>query len=278
MAFSKVMIIGNLGRDPEMRYTPNGRAVTEFSVAVTHRGREPADRRVGRPGDRLVPGDRVGRPCRAHGRGIPQGQPGVRGGAVPDPRVRRQGRHEADLARDHRRQRHRPRAERPRRGGVLRGPGRRLRPPGWRRSRRGGGGRSRRPAGARPTTPISTTCPSDPGDLTHAPRPIPKARRLLPRSASSQGLRVLRRQEPRSTTRRSTASAATCPSAPRSSRAARPARAPATSASWPWPSSGPATSRCSRTPPAPPALIAGDRHPAAPAIRAARHLRWSSGC
>ena len=41
MAFSKVMFIGNLGRDPEMRYTPNGRAVTEFSVAVTHRGRDP---------------------------------------------------------------------------------------------------------------------------------------------------------------------------------------------------------------------------------------------
>lgn len=41
MAFSKVMIIGNLGRDPEMRYTPNGRPVTEFSVAVTHRGRDP---------------------------------------------------------------------------------------------------------------------------------------------------------------------------------------------------------------------------------------------
>ena len=34
MAFSKVMIIGNLGRDPEMRYTPSGRPVTEFSVAV----------------------------------------------------------------------------------------------------------------------------------------------------------------------------------------------------------------------------------------------------
>lgn len=33
-SFSKAMIIGNLGRDPEMRYTPNGRAVTEFSVAV----------------------------------------------------------------------------------------------------------------------------------------------------------------------------------------------------------------------------------------------------
>jgi single-strand DNA-binding protein len=36
MAFAKAMIIGNLGRDPEMRYTPNGRPVTEFSVAVGH--------------------------------------------------------------------------------------------------------------------------------------------------------------------------------------------------------------------------------------------------
>ena len=42
MAFSKVMIIGNLGRDPEMRYTPSGRPVTEFSVAVTHSSRDQA--------------------------------------------------------------------------------------------------------------------------------------------------------------------------------------------------------------------------------------------
>lgn len=41
MAFAKAMIIGNLGRDPEMRYTPNGRPVTEFSVAVSHRSRDP---------------------------------------------------------------------------------------------------------------------------------------------------------------------------------------------------------------------------------------------
>ena len=34
MALCKLMIIGNLGRDPEMRYTPNGRPVTQFSVAV----------------------------------------------------------------------------------------------------------------------------------------------------------------------------------------------------------------------------------------------------
>ncbi|HET60162.1 MAG TPA: single-stranded DNA-binding protein [Chloroflexi bacterium] len=31
---NKVMIIGYLGKDPEMRYTPSGRAVTTFSVAV----------------------------------------------------------------------------------------------------------------------------------------------------------------------------------------------------------------------------------------------------
>jgi single-strand DNA-binding protein len=32
---NKVMIIGRLGRDPEMRYTPSGRPVTNFSVATS---------------------------------------------------------------------------------------------------------------------------------------------------------------------------------------------------------------------------------------------------
>lgn len=32
---NKVMIIGHLGRDPEMRYTPSGRPVTNFSVATS---------------------------------------------------------------------------------------------------------------------------------------------------------------------------------------------------------------------------------------------------
>ena len=36
MAFCKIMLIGNLGRDPEMRYTPTGRPVTQFSVAVSN--------------------------------------------------------------------------------------------------------------------------------------------------------------------------------------------------------------------------------------------------
>ncbi len=30
---NKVMIIGHLGRDPEMRFTPNGKSVASFSVA-----------------------------------------------------------------------------------------------------------------------------------------------------------------------------------------------------------------------------------------------------
>ena len=36
MAFCKITVIGNLGRDPEMRYTTGGKPVTEFSVAVGH--------------------------------------------------------------------------------------------------------------------------------------------------------------------------------------------------------------------------------------------------
>jgi single-strand DNA-binding protein len=32
--FDQVTIVGNVGRDPEMRYTPSGAAVTSFSVAV----------------------------------------------------------------------------------------------------------------------------------------------------------------------------------------------------------------------------------------------------
>ena len=35
----KIVIIGNLGRDPEMRYTPSGQGVTSFSVASNRRYR-----------------------------------------------------------------------------------------------------------------------------------------------------------------------------------------------------------------------------------------------
>ena len=32
---NKVILVGNLGRDPEMRYMPNGEAVCNFSIATT---------------------------------------------------------------------------------------------------------------------------------------------------------------------------------------------------------------------------------------------------
>ncbi len=32
--YQTIILIGNLGRDPEMRYTPSGQAVTSFSIAV----------------------------------------------------------------------------------------------------------------------------------------------------------------------------------------------------------------------------------------------------
>ena len=37
MSMNKIFLIGNVGRDPEMRYTPNGNPVTSFSVATNRR-------------------------------------------------------------------------------------------------------------------------------------------------------------------------------------------------------------------------------------------------
>jgi len=38
---NKVMLIGNIGKDPEMRFTANGSAVTTFSVATNRNFRRP---------------------------------------------------------------------------------------------------------------------------------------------------------------------------------------------------------------------------------------------
>ena len=35
--YQKIVIVGNLGKDPEMRYTPSGQAVTNFNVATSRR-------------------------------------------------------------------------------------------------------------------------------------------------------------------------------------------------------------------------------------------------
>lgn len=43
-SFNKVVIVGYLGRDPEIRYTPQGTAVCNFSIATT-------EKRKGRDGE-----------------------------------------------------------------------------------------------------------------------------------------------------------------------------------------------------------------------------------
>src|ERR671933_558709 len=39
---NQVVIVGNLTRDPELRYTPNGAALVKFGVAVSRRVRDDA--------------------------------------------------------------------------------------------------------------------------------------------------------------------------------------------------------------------------------------------
>jgi len=41
-SLNKVFLIGNLGKDPEKRYTPNGQAVTTVSLSTTFRWKDKA--------------------------------------------------------------------------------------------------------------------------------------------------------------------------------------------------------------------------------------------
>ncbi|MBN2393337.1 MAG: single-stranded DNA-binding protein [Anaerolineae bacterium] len=41
MAYQKLIIVGNLGRDPEMRYTPDGTPVTTLNIATSFRWNSP---------------------------------------------------------------------------------------------------------------------------------------------------------------------------------------------------------------------------------------------
>jgi len=42
MSFNKVILVGNLGRDPELRYTPQGTPVCSFSIATNERRKDRA--------------------------------------------------------------------------------------------------------------------------------------------------------------------------------------------------------------------------------------------
>jgi single-strand DNA-binding protein len=41
-SFNKILVVGNLGRDPELRYTPQGTAVCHFTMASNERRRDKA--------------------------------------------------------------------------------------------------------------------------------------------------------------------------------------------------------------------------------------------
>jgi single-strand DNA-binding protein len=40
MSFNKIILVGNLGKDPEMRYTPQGTPVCNFSLATNERRKD----------------------------------------------------------------------------------------------------------------------------------------------------------------------------------------------------------------------------------------------
>ena len=116
---NKAIIVGNLGRDPEVRFTPSGRAVAKFSVATTEKLDRSAGPAAGK--DRVAQHRRVGE---AGGdlRPVPlEGPAGVRRGPHHQPQLRRQGRQQELHHRDHRARRALPRRRRRRRRGWRRG-------------------------------------------------------------------------------------------------------------------------------------------------------------
>lgn len=44
--YQKIVIVGRLGRDPEMRFTPSGQAVTSFSVATDNVRTDPSGKTI----------------------------------------------------------------------------------------------------------------------------------------------------------------------------------------------------------------------------------------
>jgi single-strand DNA-binding protein len=65
---NKIMLIGNLGRDPEMSYTPTGKAVTKFSLAVSRRwrDRESGEQREETTWFNVVAWDRLAETCNSY--------------------------------------------------------------------------------------------------------------------------------------------------------------------------------------------------------------------
>ena len=119
MALCKVMIIGNLGSDPEMRYTPTNRAVTQFNVAVNQSTKNQQTGEWVEETDWFrvsVWGDRAERMAES----LRKGNKVFVEGRFKTRNLRRPGRPDPDGPGDHRRLDREPRATSPRRRGLLR--------------------------------------------------------------------------------------------------------------------------------------------------------------
>ena len=73
-SLNKVFLIGNLTRDPELRYTPNGTAVANFSIAVNRKYKETDETSFfdivyfGKPAEIIAEYMKKGRPILVEGR------------------------------------------------------------------------------------------------------------------------------------------------------------------------------------------------------------------
>ena len=72
--FNRVVLMGNLTRDPELRYTPNGTAVAKFSIAVNRKYKENEETSFfdivffGKPAEIIAEYMKKGRPLLIEGR------------------------------------------------------------------------------------------------------------------------------------------------------------------------------------------------------------------
>ena len=104
---NKVILVGNLGADPDMRYTPSGQGVCELRVATSESWNDKNGQRQERTEwHRIVVWGKRAEVCSKYS---VEGPPGLRRGSDPDPHVRRQRRQQALHHRDHRERRPVPR-------------------------------------------------------------------------------------------------------------------------------------------------------------------------
>ena len=60
---NRVMLIGRLGKDPEQRYMPNGKAVCNFSIATSERWKKDGEKQERTEWHNVVAFDKLGEIC-----------------------------------------------------------------------------------------------------------------------------------------------------------------------------------------------------------------------